>query len=197
MQETVIDFIRHGEPQGGNRYRGNTIDDPLSEKGWQQMWQAVGESFQWQYIISSPMQRCSAFAAALAQRDQVGVHIDERLKEIGFGVWEGKTRTEVQHEDREAYQSFYNDPVHCRPAGAESLEDFMRRVSTAYEEIVMQQVGGHCLVVAHAGVIRAVISYVLQAGAASMYRIRVDNAGITRIRHGQFGSVLERMNFAM
>ena len=37
MSDTVIDLIRHGEPVGGRRYRGH-IDDPLSERGWQQMW---------------------------------------------------------------------------------------------------------------------------------------------------------------
>ena len=37
---TLIDMIRHGEPVGGRRYRGQ-IDDPLSEKGWRQMWAAV------------------------------------------------------------------------------------------------------------------------------------------------------------
>jgi len=30
---TTIDLLRHGEPVGGKRYRGQ-IDDPLSEKGW-------------------------------------------------------------------------------------------------------------------------------------------------------------------
>ena len=39
---TTIDLIRHGEPVGGRKYRGQT-DDPLSEKGWEQMWKAVGD----------------------------------------------------------------------------------------------------------------------------------------------------------
>ena len=64
MKETLIDFIRHGEPEGGRRYRGNAVDDALSEKGWQQMWGAVGDRPPWQQIISSPMRRCSAFAEA-------------------------------------------------------------------------------------------------------------------------------------
>ena len=33
---TTIDLIRHGEPVGGSKYRGQT-DDPLSEKGWAQI----------------------------------------------------------------------------------------------------------------------------------------------------------------
>ena len=37
MKETTIDLIRHGEPVGGRAYRGHNIDDPLSDKGWQQI----------------------------------------------------------------------------------------------------------------------------------------------------------------
>ena len=28
MTDTIIDLIRHGEPEGGRAYRGNNIDDP-------------------------------------------------------------------------------------------------------------------------------------------------------------------------
>ena len=42
--ETIIDLLRHGEPLGGSRYRGNRIDDPLTEKGWRQMWRGIGSA---------------------------------------------------------------------------------------------------------------------------------------------------------
>ena len=42
--ETIIDLIRHGEPEGGRAFRGHSIDDPLSEKGWQQMWDVLAKS---------------------------------------------------------------------------------------------------------------------------------------------------------
>ena len=35
-----IDWLRHGETRGGNRFRGRT-DDPLTVEGWRQMWAAV------------------------------------------------------------------------------------------------------------------------------------------------------------
>ncbi len=38
---TRIDLLRHGETQGGSRFRGRG-DDPLTEQGWAQMWSAVG-----------------------------------------------------------------------------------------------------------------------------------------------------------
>lgn len=194
MSETVIDLIRHGEPQGGSRFRGHAIDDPLSDKGWRQMWRAVGETAHWQHIISSPLARCREFAIALAERDRVSMQLDDRLREIGFGVWEGRTRDELKRDDLQAYQAFYRDPLHCRPAGAEALHGFIARVTSAYDDIVQQQAGRHCLIVAHAGVIRAVIAHVLSAEPVALYKIRIENAGITRIRHGQYGAILECVN---
>ena len=67
-------------------------------------------------------------------------------------------------------------------------------MTAAYEDVVAQRTGYHCLLVAHAGVIRAIITHVLRAEVESLYRIKVDNAGITRIRHGLYGPMLEFVN---
>ena len=39
---TIIDLLRHGEPDGGQKFRG-AVDDPLSPHGWEQMRSAVGD----------------------------------------------------------------------------------------------------------------------------------------------------------
>jgi len=187
MPTTLIDLIRHGEPEGGRRYRGHGIDDPLSERGWQQMWQAVGEQAPWQVIISSPLQRCRAFAEALAHKHRLPAETDPRLREVGFGRWEGMSPDEVRQRHAEEYHAFYGDPVGCRPAGAEPLEAFVRRVSQAFDDIVARHSGRHVLIVAHAGVNRAIISHCLGAPAASLYRIQVSNAGLSRLRHDEHG----------
>ena len=77
-RETVIDLLRHGEPVGGRRYRGQQ-DDPLSEQGWEQMWQSVGERNAWQQIVTSPLLRCHAFAAALGERHNLPVQGEARF----------------------------------------------------------------------------------------------------------------------
>ena len=98
MSKILIDLMRHGEPVGGRRYRGQT-DDPLSEKGWRQMWDAAGDFQGWQHVITSPLQRCAAFAEALGEKLGIGVTHDERLKEAAFGAWEGKTAEEICSDD--------------------------------------------------------------------------------------------------
>ena len=181
--ETRVDLLRHGEPLGGSRYRGQ-MDDALSEKGWQQMWQAVGGHTDWQQIITSPLQRCQAFADLLGERSRLPVHTEQRFAEVGFGAWEGKTRAEVEQLFPGQIARFYRDPVNQRPPGAEPLDEFMSRVSRAFDELLSRFTGQSLLVVAHAGVIRAIMAHVLKIPPESMYRIHVANAGMTRLAAG-------------
>ncbi len=176
---TQIDVIRHGEPEGGRRYRGSSIDDPLSEKGWQQMWDAVPEQAEWEHIISSPLARCVKFSEALADSLKINFSIEDNLKEIGFGSWEGRTSEDIQQNESEALEKFLLDPVNNRPQGAEPLNDFADRVWPVYESIAQQYKGQHVLVVAHAGVIRAISSKILGMALDDVYsNLKIEYAAI-------------------
>lgn len=186
---TTIDLLRHGEPVGGRKYRGQ-IDDPLSERGWTQMRDAVAGHCPWQQVVSSTLTRCAAFATELSDRHQLPLTFDERLKEIGFGTWEGRTADELRRNQPEAFARFYEDPVTYRPAGAETLLDFRERVIGAFDALVEQYPGQHVLVVAHAGVIRMVLRHVLEMPLERMFRIHVRNASISRVRIKRSGSAI-------
>ena len=190
MPKTIIDLIRHGEPEGGRRYRGYNVDDPLTEKGWSQMWNAVGNYDQWDVVVSSPLQRCRAFAEALAEKQNIPMVVEENLKEVGFGSWEGKTPDELKETSLAEFEAFYADPVNNRPQGAEVLEEFIRRVVGVYDKIVEQYSGKQVLIVAHAGVIRALIAHAIDASPAGMYRIEIGNAGLSRIENRGKGDKL-------
>jgi len=179
-KETRIDLLRHGEPVGGSRYRGG-VDDPLSEKGWEQMWNAIEPEPPWQQIVSSPLLRCSAFAESLAASLDLPVGLEPRFAEVGFGVWEGRTRAELDRENPGQVERFYRDPVNQRPPGAEPLEEFTGRVQAGFNDLLERCAGQSVLVVGHAGVIRAILAYALDIPFASMYRISVPNAGISRL----------------
>lgn len=177
----LVDLMRHGEPVGGRRYRGQT-DDPLSEKGWQQMWGAVGEFRGWQHIVTSPLQRCAAFADALGDKLALPVTRDIRLQEAGFGEWEGKLPAEICADDAERLFRFKSDPVRHAPPGAEALAAFHRRVGEAWQELLAAHRGQHVLVVSHAGAIRMLMAHALGLPAGHVYRLHVGNAGLTRIQ---------------
>jgi len=180
-RETVLELLRHGEPVGGNRFRGQR-DDPLSERGWQQMWDAVAGRPRWQQIVSSPLLRCHAFAEALFARHALPLQAEPRFAEVGFGTWEGRTRAELDRQCPGQVERFLRDPVGQRPPGAEPMESFLARVRSGFDALLDQHAGQAVLVVAHAGVIRAILAAVLDMPPAAMYRIHVANAGITCLR---------------
>ncbi len=192
---TVLDYLRHGEPSGGNRYRGNGVDDPLSEKGWQQMREAVAGIDSWQLIVSSPMRRCVEFAERLASESGIPLRLEHDLREVGFGSWEGAVREELMIERKEEYDAFHRDPVNNRPAGAEPLHDFGRRVGNVFDRLTDTQPGQHLLVVAHAGVIRATLGHITQAPAVTWYRTDVSYAGISRFAQDRLGPRLLMHNW--
>lgn len=180
--QTQFDLLRHGEPVGGRRYRGQT-DDPLSEKGWHQMRAALtGMSQDWHVIYSSPLQRCAAFAQEVSARLSIPLKTDPRLKEIGFGAWEGRTADEINQADASTLMRFWLDPVENRPQGAETIAAFHARVQAAWNDICASEQGRRVLIVGHAGITRMIMSLVLGSPPENMFRIQVGNAGLTRIR---------------
>jgi len=183
MSQTLFDYLRHGEPEGGSKYRGHGVDDPLSDKGWAQMRATVATLGDWTGILSSPLQRCSAFASWLGEERGIPVQVLEDLREVGFGSWEGATRAQLLATRADEYHAFYADPVNNRPAGAETLQDFGARTARVFEQAAREHRGGHLLVVAHAGVIRATLGHVTQAPPFNWYRAVVDNAAISRFAH--------------
>ena len=181
LVNTTIDLIRHGEPVGGRKYRGQ-IDDPLSDKGWTQMRQAVADHNPWDVIISSTLSRCIEFAQELGQRHAIEVIREPRFIEIDFGEWEGRTANELAQEDARQVQRFLADPLNNTPRGAETLYEFEARIIGAWNDVLQQHAGRHVLLVGHAGMMRMIMRHVLDMPLERMFRIQVANAAITRIR---------------
>lgn len=182
MIPTIVDLIRHGEPDGGIRYRGHH-DDPLSTKGWRQMEEAVGDYSDWDLIASSPLSRCLEFAEKTAKRLELPLEIEPRFREFGFGSWEGRTAAEIAKIDPGALERFYRDPAHCPPREGEPLSGFQTRISTAWDKMLSNHPGKRILLVCHGGTIRMVLTVVLQIPVKNLFKFTVPNAGITRIQH--------------
>lgn len=160
MRETHLHLLRHGETAGGDCYRGSR-DDALTALGWEQMRQALGDNAPWVRIISSPLIRCRAFAEELAQRHALPLEIDERLREIHFGEWEGKTAEELLSTDHQRITRFWADPVKYPPPGGEAISIFRQRVLTVWQQLCGQNTGNTILIVTHGGPIRVILGQVL------------------------------------
>ncbi|MEM7292454.1 MAG: alpha-ribazole phosphatase family protein [Pseudomonadota bacterium] len=178
---TTVDLIRHGEPVGGRRFRGSQ-DDPLSEKGWQQMRNAVEHAAPWQRIVSSPLLRCRQFATELGTSLAVPVEIDNDFQEVHFGDWEGLTTAEVQAGWPGLLGKVWRDSIAHSPPGGEKLEDFQSRVAGAWESLLQSRSGEHVMLVAHGGTIRLILCHVLGVPLTGMWRFEVAYASLTRLR---------------
>ena len=182
---TTVDLLRHGEPEGGNRYRGS-LDDPLSERGWAQLRAAVGQHRPWDVIVSSPLRRCADFARELADKLDLALEIEPDLREITFGEWEGRTITEIMLSNPQALERFWHDPVNHTPPGGEPLLDCAARVTTAWHVVLERHAGRHVLIVGHGGMIRLVLQHILEMPPRHIWRLEVPHASFSRVRvYGQ------------
>lgn len=184
---THFDLMRHGEPLGGRLYRGDRIDDPLSTLGWSQMTDRIahcqqGAQDDWTAVISSPMQRCRAFAEHVAAARNLPLHIEPNLREIGFGVWEGLAHAEVPQVYPEQYRAFRADPVHGRPEGAEDMTAFFNRVSGALSRWAVTCAEQRVLVIGHAVVMRAALLWATEAPLRSITQIDTEYASLLSLR---------------
>ena len=184
---TTIDLLRHGEPEGGVRYRGDGVDDPLSARGWEQMWAAVGVSADWTHVVSSPLRRCRAFAEAVSERYRLPLTVDPRLREVGFGAWEGRRHEEVRDADPAAYYAFFRDAVSHRPPGSEPLDLFYARVREGLLAAFDEHAEGHVLLVGHLGVMRVAAALALEMPLSALYRMHAPYAGRIRLRRTERG----------
>jgi len=191
VSDTRLDILRHGEPDGDDCFRGSGVDHPLTDHGWSQMQAAIAQKTEWDLIISSPLSRCRAFAEKLATDLSLELILDEDLKEIGFGSWEGRTKEDIKANDSEAYKQFSLDPVHKRPAGAEPLEKFSNRVWHKLEKIAASHKGKRILIIAHAGVIRVVTARTLGLALNDVYnQLKIEYAATISCRFNDKGKAI-------
>ncbi len=150
ISEMKITLMRHGEVEGGAKYRGVT-DDRLTAKGLIQMQQAV-EGVEIGVVWSSPLLRCCEFAESLGD-----VEIIAKLAEIDFGDWDGLTYEEIVKSNAEKMALFHQQKY--TPPNGESLREFKQRVEEVW--LALMERNEDILVVTHAGVIRMILKIVL------------------------------------
>ena len=179
-----VDLLRHGQTEGGEIFRGH-IDVPLSEAGRLQMAKAVSNA-KWTAIITSPLVRCRDFAENLAKQSGATCKVDERLKEYGFGDWDGQPVDHVMATSGDLVQRFFDDPFSSSPPNGEDFRQFTDRVLLAWNAIVEHACREETLVITHGGVILSILADVL--GREKLHgRIDVPYACATSISLGSDG----------
>lgn len=180
FQKTTIDLLRHGKPVGGDIFRGAT-DVPLNQEGWQQMREAVANQGGWQRVVTSPMLRCAEFANEVAEKHGLALEANDSFREVSFGDWDGQLIADVHAHSADLIRQYWRDPFNFTPPNAEPMKMFYQRVAEGLDALVKQYQGEHILLVTHGGVIRMLLSHILQTQQLSMLRYDVPYASFSRI----------------
>lgn len=179
---TCIDFLRHGECQGGEIFRGSGSDVALTDNGWQQMRNSVQGVSGWDSIISSPLQRCQGFAAEQSQRLAIPMVENSSWREIHFGDWEGRIIADVWKESPDLVANYFKDPYASTPHNGEPFVDVAERLQAAWDALLTEHRNQHVLVVQHGGTIRILLALILGMPATAMNQFEVPFACLTRLK---------------
>jgi len=166
-------LVRHGETVGHSsiRYYGRT-DVALSDLGRRQMrlareWLAARDGASgFAPVFTSPLVRATEAARIIAGRDAATIAIEE-FAEVDFGLFEGLTAEEIAARYPEEFRLWNVNrlaPDFVYPEG-ESRAAFVARVARGTARMLVSwqdahaggSAGSNALVVAHRGVIRAVV----------------------------------------
>lgn len=160
MTKLQIDLLRHGETTLSHTLRGH-LDDDLTEQGWLQMQSTIQQYMttpvDWDVIISSPLRRCRRFAEHLADQLGLPMRVNQHIKEMYFGDWEGISTQVIYEAEPEQLANFWQFPTQYHAPNGESLIQFQQRIFIGFEQIYTQiqaQNGQKALVITHGGVIK-------------------------------------------
>lgn len=185
-------MIRHGRTDWNEarRIQGRT-DIELNARGRaEQSERQVPALFADALVWTSPLARARETAALLGLTPKAS---DNRLMEMDFGEWEGRTHAELLAEDPDGMSSLEAQGLDMRPPGGETPLEVMTRLL----DFLSGLDGPRHIVVSHKGVMRAAFAAALDWDMRDDLPFRVDwNAG-QLFRHRGNRLLLEHSNLPL
>jgi broad specificity phosphatase PhoE len=166
MPVPTIYYIRHGETEWNAQGRLQGVQDiPLNELGRTQsvhagdiladLFRRDGQSETSIGFVASPLGRARQtmdLVRGVLSLPFSGYAIDDRLREIGYGQWEGSTLAEMQTQDPDLFARRQTAKWTVAPPGGESYVSVQARMSDWYRGLTADTVA-----VAHGGTARALM----------------------------------------
>ncbi|MDR3662926.1 MAG: MSMEG_4193 family putative phosphomutase [Mycobacterium sp.] len=186
---TVI-LLRHGRSTSNTAHTlaGRSEGVDLDDKGRGQAQGVVGRigDLPVKAIVRSPLLRCQNTVAPLAAALGLEPTVDERLTEVDYGSWTGRTLGELVKEP--LWGVVQQQPSAAVFPDGEGLAHVQSRAVQAVREIdriLAEEHGGDALWVActHGDVIKSVLADALGVHLDAFQRITADPASMSVIRY--------------
>jgi broad specificity phosphatase PhoE len=189
----TIYYIRHGETDWNvaGRLQGG-IDTPLNDRGLTQaahaggiladLFTRHGRSASDLAFVASPLQRARhtmdlvRSALELPPGDYA---IDDRLREIGYGHWEGSTLAQMQAADPTLFAARQLDKWTVPPPDGETYASVQIRMRDWYDQLKVDTV-----TVAHGGTARALMVALGIETPASAADLTIEQGTVYVFGHG-------------
>ena len=184
---TLLVLSRHGQTawHSENRYAGVSDVDLTTTGRRQAEWLADWASeHQPASVVSSPLRRARETAQASARAIGGELHIVGGLREVSFGVAEGRTLAELSAVDGDMVRRFEHNPATHPFPEAESPESGAQRGARALRVIAQAHLGKTVLVVGHNTLFRLAICNLLGIDVQHYRTVfpRLDNGTVSELR---------------
>lgn len=177
----LIFLVRHAESTWNRQKKiQGQKDPPLSKYGKREA-KLVGKRFRelpFDAVYSSPQRRALETARSIVG-SKADICIDEDLREICLGEWEGKTISQIRKIYGEGFERWVVRPDRLPIPGGEDFRAFVRRVKKALRKIEKDHPNSNVLMVGHGGVISTYVTVVLNIKPVDVWCVTVKNASVT------------------
>ena len=181
----MLYIIRHGKTDWNLKHKlqGKT-DIPLNDIG-RQMAKEAGELYREIHLdvcYCSPLLRARETAGLLLEGRDVPIIIDERLSEMGFGIYEGVENV-FEKPECPVRELFFNPAGYKATGGAESLEDLIARTRSFLDDTAFPLVneGKDVLIVGHGAMNSALIGQVRHTPLKDFWAEGIENCRLIKL----------------
>lgn len=181
-------LVRHGESEWNriHRYQGQ-LDTNLTELGLQQA-ELLGTRLSSETvdcIYTSPLQRCSLTARAIAAHHPQAPLIEDRaIIEIDHGEWQGLSAEEVNSRYGAGLAEWRRFPTRSQMPGGESFSNVLKR-SLDFRDRLLAERGDQAIAVStHDVIVKILIADALGMAMDRINRIWIGNASISIVDYG-------------
>jgi isoleucyl-tRNA synthetase len=143
-------FLRHGEAISNVKNLlssyPETFFNPLTDKGIRQIKNLIPtlQKFNIDFIVTSPLLRTRQTANIIREYLHIPVYVDFNLREIDFGVLNGKSIKEYDKLYKDQYDQYFK-----KPEGGESLDEVRKRMIKVILDLEKKYEGKTILIISH------------------------------------------------
>jgi alpha-ribazole phosphatase/probable phosphoglycerate mutase len=190
-----VALVRHGEADGSVRGRCcGSLDPALSDEGRRQIRHAsrLLQGLAAVAVYASPLARALDSARTLEMAAPIVV--DDRLREIDFGLLEDMAYDEIADRHPDVWRGWMRAPVDVAFPQGERFDAFSDRVDRAVADLTTRHPGGAIIVVAHGGVNRLILARALGLEPRHMFRLQQTCGAVSIIDYYDDQAIVQVMN---